>query len=267
MAERPGRCFALYRGSPASGATVANGGENLLVANSRNPQNSNDFSGNPGVARWWASPDESTHLYVAHPVGTVVGDNNQPVPAGVTLFAPDTPLAGVGFWGVPATAGNLDVQYDKLLRYVYQKVTSTPAPQVWSVYDMRVWVASEGLWDNGCYDNIYAYTPPINCTMNCEVPQDPGAAVSPDYKVEINWYLSYIPANGFEWEIRTSGLPGSGPSGLYRDGTSFSYSYGSYIFIANTMCAPEVENFLYVRTNCGGIYSNWAESQFFGAAP
>jgi hypothetical protein len=67
---------------------------------------------------------------------------------------------------------------------------------------------------------------------------------------------SSAPSNGYEWEIRTSGLGGSGSAGLVDNG-----SVGAGITSTSTsLLSSNTTYTLYVRSNCGGTYSTWAAS-------
>ncbi|CAN1566473.1 IPT domain containing protein [Flavobacteriaceae bacterium] len=68
------------------------------------------------------------------------------------------------------------------------------------------------------------------------------------------------PSGGYEWEVRTSGAGGSGPSGLTASGST-----AAGILTTNvTGLTPNTTYYYYVRNSCGGsIYSTWASSNSF----
>jgi hypothetical protein len=63
--------------------------------------------------------------------------------------------------------------------------------------------------------------------------------------------------SGYEWEIRTSGLAGSGATGLAANGASTSVSASNATLTANTAYT------LYVRSQCGAGFSSWSIGQAF----
>lgn len=72
------------------------------------------------------------------------------------------------------------------------------------------------------------------------------------------------PATGlpqtYSWELRTSGLPGSGPSGLFRSGTAANDVDSLRL---NTL-AMETKYSFYIRTNCPApSYGNWSPALTF----
>lgn len=63
--------------------------------------------------------------------------------------------------------------------------------------------------------------------------------------------------SGYEWEIRTSGLAGSGATGLAATGTSASVN------ASNATLTPNTAYTLYVRSQCGANFSGWSAAQTF----
>ncbi|MCZ2222645.1 MAG: fibronectin type III domain-containing protein, partial [Chitinophagales bacterium] len=75
----------------------------------------------------------------------------------------------------------------------------------------------------------------------------------------INWDAANpVPNNGYQWEIRTSGLPGSGPSGLKQSSSTNGLS-------ANPInLTPNTNYTFYVRANCGNNnFSTWTNGIHF----
>ncbi|MCS6934999.1 MAG: PKD domain-containing protein [Chitinophagales bacterium] len=70
------------------------------------------------------------------------------------------------------------------------------------------------------------------------------------------------PANGYQWEVRSSGAPGSGPSGLEGGGTTTGTT------ATTSLSQPAGTTYtLYVRSDCGGTYSGWASITFNSPGP
>ena len=57
--------------------------------------------------------------------------------------------------------------------------------------------------------------------------------------------------SGYQYEVRTGGLPGSGPVGLVQSGSSSSP-------LNLTGLTPGTSYTVYIRTDCGGTYSSWS---------
>ena len=72
------------------------------------------------------------------------------------------------------------------------------------------------------------------------------------------------PANGYQWEVRTSGAGGSGATGLTASGTT-----GAGVVSVNvTGLTANTTYYLYVRSDCGSSnYSSWASSSSFKTVP
>jgi hypothetical protein len=66
------------------------------------------------------------------------------------------------------------------------------------------------------------------------------------------------PANGYEWEVRTSGTAGSGATGLTASGST---AYGVVTASATGLTASTTYN-VYVRSNCGS-FSAWIAASTF----
>ncbi|MBM3428198.1 MAG: hypothetical protein FJX95_05385, partial [Bacteroidetes bacterium] len=75
----------------------------------------------------------------------------------------------------------------------------------------------------------------------------------------IGWTAaSPVPANGYEFELRTSGAAGSGSSGLALSGGTMNTSYAFTGLTANTSYT------LYIRSSCDGSdISSWTSTSFF----
>ena len=98
----------------------------------------------------------------------------------------------------------------------------------------------------------YTWTPP-----SCVAPSSLLVTYTSPTSANLSWAASpSLPTNGYEWEIRTSGLGGSGATGLVASG-----SVGAGVTSASTSSLTQNTTYtLYVRSNCGGTYSSWNAS-------
>jgi hypothetical protein len=98
----------------------------------------------------------------------------------------------------------------------------------------------------------YTWTPP-----SCVAPSSLLVTYTSPTSANLSWAASpSLPTNGYEWEIRTSGLGGSGATGLTASG-----SVGAGITSVSTSSLTQNTTYtLYVRSNCGGTYSSWNAS-------
>ena len=81
---------------------------------------------------------------------------------------------------------------------------------------------------------------------------------------DISWTPpSPAPSNGYEWEVRTSGVGGSGPTGLAASGSTGVGDTDDNV----TGLTANTNYTLWVRSNCGGSgYSAWAGPASFTTA-
>ena len=99
---------------------------------------------------------------------------------------------------------------------------------------------------------IFIWTPP-----SCVAPTALTITYTSSTSANLSWTTpSPAPSNGYNWEIRTSGLGGSGATGLVASG-----SVGAGVTSASTSSlSPSTTYTLYVRSNCGGSFSAWSAS-------
>jgi len=99
---------------------------------------------------------------------------------------------------------------------------------------------------------IFVWTPPA-----CSSPTSPLISYTSPTSANLSWTASpSLPTNGYEWEMRTSGLGGSGATGLVASG-----SVGAGVTTASTSSLTQNTTYtLYVRSNCGGTFSSWVAS-------
>lgn len=98
----------------------------------------------------------------------------------------------------------------------------------------------------------YTWTPP-----SCSAPSSLLVTYTSPTSANLSWVASpSLPTNGYEWEIRTSGLGGSGATGLVASG-----SVGAGVTSSSTSSLTQNTTYiLYVRSNCGGTFSSWNAS-------
>ena len=98
----------------------------------------------------------------------------------------------------------------------------------------------------------FVWTPP-----SCLAPTSLTITYTSPTSANLSWTApTSAPSNGYQWEIRTSGLGGSGATGLVASG-----SVGAGVTTASTSSlAGNTTYILYVRSNCGGTFSAWSAS-------
>lgn len=106
-----------------------------------------------------------------------------------------------------------------------------------------------------CYPSTgltFIWTPP-----SCSAPTTPLISYTSPTSANLSWTApTPAPSNGYDWEIRTSGLGGSGATGLIASG-----SVGAGVTTSSTSSLTQNTTYtLYVRSNCGGTYSGWVAS-------
>ncbi len=90
----------------------------------------------------------------------------------------------------------------------------------------------------------------------CDVPMDLAMGTIGTNMADFSWQPSISnPGEGYEWEVRSSGAPGSGSTGLDASGSTPA---GATAASADQLASNTAYS-LYIRSNCGGDeYSNWA---------
>jgi hypothetical protein len=99
----------------------------------------------------------------------------------------------------------------------------------------------------------FTWTPP-----SCIAPSSLVVSGITSNSSTLNWTASISnPSEGYEWELRTSGVPGSGTEGLVNSGTT------SLLTLSMTSLSPSTNYFFYIRSNCGSDdLSGWANTTF-----
>ncbi|MFN3754573.1 GEVED domain-containing protein [Flavobacterium sp.] len=141
-----------------------------------------------------------------------------------------------------------------------------------TVYSNRTILAGGGDWINSTAGTANNNTMAFNGTT---VPSDgltytwtPPTCIAPSgltsgnitlNSATISWTASVsVPANGYEYEVRTSGTAGSGATGLFTSGTTNGLTLPLSGLSANTAYT------YYVRADCGsGDYSTWASASLY----
>ncbi len=97
---------------------------------------------------------------------------------------------------------------------------------------------------------IYTWTPPT-----CFMPTAVTSSAVTTTTATISWTAaSPAPANGYQYEIRTSGAVGSGATGLILNGTTIAGDVNDNI----SGLSASTTYYVYVRSDCGsGDYSSW----------
>ena len=90
----------------------------------------------------------------------------------------------------------------------------------------------------------------------CAIPSNPTASAITPNTATVSWTAaSPAPANGYEFEIRTSGAAGSGTTGLEANGTKVAGDTDANV----VGLSPSTTYDLYVRSVCGvGSFSGWS---------
>ena len=110
------------------------------------------------------------------------------------------------------------------------------------------------------WSNLYTFT----TTPSCLPPTGLGANLVTATSAHIYWNEALIvPSEGYEWEIRTSGAPGSGSTGLTDNGATLA------LYEDVTSLAAVTTYSLYVRSYCGAIdgWSTWTSAYVFTTTP
>jgi len=101
----------------------------------------------------------------------------------------------------------------------------------------------------------------LDLTPSCVTPTAVTATAITTTTATISWTAAApAPANGYEYEVRTSGAAGSGATGLTLSGSTVAGDVNDNI----TGLSANTTYYVYVRSNCGGsLYSTWTSAYNF----
>ncbi|NBL64427.1 T9SS sorting signal type C domain-containing protein [Flavobacterium sp. NST-5] len=101
----------------------------------------------------------------------------------------------------------------------------------------------------------------MEVTPTCFAPSSIVGVGTSTTSANLSWTApSVLPADGYEWEVRTSGAGGSGATGLADSG----FTAAGVTSSASSTLTASTSYTLYVRSNCGGgDYSSWVSSSQF----
>lgn len=104
-------------------------------------------------------------------------------------------------------------------------------------------------------NDIYVYIDNVVLSQgvsNCDPISNLSLNLSSYTSVDFSWQQNGNTITSYQYEIRTSGLPGSGATGLVDSGVTTN------LFGSSTVLTPETNYVLYVRKECtGGDLSGW----------
>lgn len=180
--------------------------------------------------------------------------------------------AGIRIW----VDWNQDGDFDDVGEQVYVNSSSNSSfsgtiavPASAAVGNTRLRIRSNAYYyinsqSSPCNKNYYGetedYTFNVIPATGCIIPLNLAVSNITNTMATIRWVsppVGSTPA-GFEYEIRSSGLAGSGATGLAASGSITD------TFVNLTGLLPNVTYTAYVRTNCGGgAHSDWVNSNAF----
>ena len=130
---------------------------------------------------------------------------------------------------------------------------------VTAVADGTVWAKAASVADGTIVDSLLITITGQNPIV-CNPPSGVTSTQVLSTSALVYWSNAIVPPEGYQYEIRTSGDPGSGASGLAFSG---SVPAGTDSVIL-TGLAPVTSYYAYIRSACGsGYYSSWTPAHYF----
>jgi len=211
------------------------------------------------------------NLYDLATTGIFNTANYGPVPAG-QAFSFDYKVANYDSpYGLPSGWGSFLVQVSTNYGSTWNTIdTVNSATAGWNskTYLLSAYTGQDisfrisATWTAGDYDLAFDNFS-IATAPTCTVPTAFTATPTSGTTATISWTAPSTPAtNGYEYEVRTSGLAGSGATGLFVAGTTASGVTTADItgLVVNTSYS------VYVRAHCAAAdYSNWTSAATFTA--
>jgi hypothetical protein len=260
---------------------VCSGASSLLTVTSTN--SSYIYSWIPenlsGISNWVAPDTTTTYIVTAtDPVtgcvttGTVMVEV-LPIPSQV-FITPSSPVINLGdiqiltasggtlpgsqitFSWIPYTDLYLDPQ--GIIQYNGEnQITVYAQPSVTTVYTAISTISS-----TGC---SRAQDVAVTVLSTCQMPENVASSGISYNQVTLTWSEpGSAPGNGYEYEIRLSGAPGSGSNGLAHTGTTAAGVTTTQV----TGLSAQTTYHVYVRSNCGdNLYSGWTPDHSFITLP
>lgn len=227
---------------PCSGAqavrTRLQGNQNLSVATLRSPSLGTTLGGYIAY-----SLDYKWVEYSGNMLGQVNGAN--PTSLEMLLQWSDS---SSGPWYTFKTVDGSNHSVSSTCTTITGQFTPKPGP-------LFVRVVAKNLSVGG---NNYLYLDNINFTEGalptCNMPLDPYVSLKTSRQVTVNWNAATGTFTGYDWEIRTSGVPGSGGGG-YVDSGQTPATQRTFTSQVNGL-QPQTNYKIYVRAICSATESS-----------
>ena len=230
---------------------VWDGSRNLVIQTSYSNGNagtSTDFvqmtNTDPGFVstNWYRADNETAAMILAATTPTSFGNAR---PNMVLGYLMPTTMVWTPYANLYTDAGATSLYNGESMTTVYSKPAAT-----------ITYLATATAPSTGC-----ARTKTVTVTVlpPCEMPSAVTSSAVTSTTATISWTAPVqAPGNGYEYEVRTSGAPGSGQTGLSASGATQAISATVVGLSPNTIYH------VYVRSNCGdNTYSIWTSDYSF----